>query len=59
MIIRHLGGQAHNITVVLEGAEPDNEKAVIRIYICMCMHTYIDQKCDKNKKVLNIKYVKY
>ena len=48
-VIRHLGGQAHNIAVKLERAKPNNEKAVPNKALPSTLNQpRIDHVCDKN-----------
>ena len=50
-VIRHLGGQAHNIAVELETAKPNNEKAVPKKALPSTLNQpRIDLVCDKNIK---------
>ena len=50
-VIRHLGGQAHNIAVELETAKPNNEKAVPKKALPSTLNQpRIDHVCDKNIK---------
>ena len=55
-VIRHLGGQAHNIAVELERAKPNNEKAVPKKALpCTLNQPRIDHICDKNMREGHIK----
>ena len=48
-VIRHLGGQAHNIAVELERAKPNNEKAVPKKTLPSTLNQLrIDHVCNKN-----------
>ena len=48
-VIRHLGGQAHNIAVELERVKPNNEKAVPKKALPSTLNQpRIDHVCDKN-----------
>ena len=50
-VIRHLGGQAHNIAVELERAKPNNEKAVPKKALPSTLNQpRIDHVCDKNMR---------
>ena len=47
-VIRHLGGQAHNIAVELERAKPNNEKAVPKKALPSTLNQPRIDVCDKN-----------
>ena len=50
-VIRHLGGQAHNIAVELERTKPNNEKAVPKKALTSTLNQpRIDHFCDKNMR---------
>ena len=50
-VIRHLGGQAHNIAVEVDRAKPNNEKAVPKKSLpCTLNQARIDHVCDKNMR---------
>ena len=50
-VIRHLGGQVHNIAVELERAKPNNEKAVPKKALPSTLNQLrTDHVCDKNMR---------